>query len=74
MTLNGCAITGDGEKCSLDCAQEAGQALPSRPERARANDAKAWSQAAVVAPNSDQAPTNPVGSAPRGPIQRDYMD
>jgi hypothetical protein len=74
VTLNGRPLTGDGETMGIDCAQEAGTALPSRPERARANDAKAWEQPAVTAADADQAPVNPVGSAPRGPIQRDYMN
>jgi hypothetical protein len=74
VTLNGRPITGDGEKCDLDCAQNASPSLPLRPERARANDAAAWKPTPVVAANSADGDTDMKGPTIVGPVQRDYMN
>jgi hypothetical protein len=74
MPLNGCPVTGDGETCGPECAQDAGTPLPSRPERARANNAKAWKPPPVVAANSDAGATSMLGHAPTGSLQRDYVN
>lgn len=59
MTLNGYAITGEGETCPMEmAAQDAGTPLPSRPERARANDAAAWKPPTDPANNSDAGQVN----------------
>lgn len=54
--LNGYPITGEGETCDVESsAQGPGTPLPSRPERAKANDAASWKPPGpVVAPDSDQ--------------------
>ncbi len=69
MPLNGYAITGDGETCGMDAAQGPGTPLPSRPARAKANDAKSWKPPPVVASNADAGNTDMKGKAPHGPVE-----
>lgn len=52
MSLNGMPITGEGEMRGEDAAQGPGQSLPSRPERARANNAAAWKPGPIVSPDA----------------------
>jgi hypothetical protein len=65
MPLNGYPITGKGETCTQEmAAPEAGTPLPSRPERARANNASRWKPPPVVASNADAGDTSMKGPTP----------
>ena len=51
-------VTGPGEQVGPDAAPVAGTPLPSRPERARANDAKRWHGPNPVAADSYDGTTD----------------
>lgn len=72
MPLNGRPVTGDGETVTMEeAAQDAGTALPSRPERAAANNASAWKPPPAVGANAGTGDTSMKGPTPHGPIVGD---